>query len=365
MAELLQSLGALSWSLPLLGAACALRDRRTRLLLLGAFLLLTLLSGAVLGALSLPGDLLALPGWTGLADAVLLLGLWALFGALAAAAAAAGGGAWLPGPPLLGAVLCGALLGEVAGSLLCMAGATTPLSRARLALAASAGGLFGRLGDPTVLLLSAHRPDALFILTPLGLLCALVALPGPPLPSSSTEGRGQGWRGGGVLLVGLLTALGTALAGSSAWLPLLAGCVGMAALARNQLRTVDLSLPLRALLLGGLLILVAAGGLPELAALGLETVQEILGAWLKPLLALAFVLLAVLTDSLGVALLAEAVVDRGLSLSRPGLVETMAAAAAIGGLTPLLLAGPGALRAGAVRWLAQVAIVAFWAALVL
>ena len=355
MGDLLPSLAALGWSLPLLGVVCALSLPPRRILaLLGAALALTLAAGAAVGALVLPGDLVLLPGWTGLSEALLLLVLWATFGALAGTA----GRCWMPGSPLLGAAVAGALLGEVAGSLLCAAGVEAPKDRARLALAASAGGLCGRLGDPTLLLLAARRPDMLVVLVPLALLCVLVAFPGGRLPSAA-QGRVD------VSVLGLLTAAGVALSGAHAGPVLAAGCVGMAILVRDRLRAVDWTLPVRAVLVGALLTLAAAGGLPELAALQLESGQELLGPWLKPLVAGTAALVAALLDSQGAALFAEALVARGLSLTRPGLIETLAAGAAIGGLTPLVVAGPGTLRAGVPRWLMQVAIVMFWAGFVL
>ncbi|MFT4979949.1 MAG: hypothetical protein ACI8S6_005861, partial [Myxococcota bacterium] len=170
MASLLQAVVALGW--PVLVAGPLGRGRRGLWALL-ALLIASYVGGLAVGALQ-PLDPLWLPQWTGLQSSALLLILWAAYGATAAAA----GGAKMPGTPLFGAVLTGAVLGELAAAAVLTAGSTDRRSAARLALAASAGGLLGRVGDPAMLLLAAREPEMMFMLAPLAILCVLVLFPG-------------------------------------------------------------------------------------------------------------------------------------------------------------------------------------------
>lgn len=345
---LAQAAVALGW--PVLFVGIAARGARGLWVLLG-FLVAAYGGGLAVGALQ-PLDPVYLPGWTGMGASAGLLVLWAAYGAVARAA----GGARMPGTPLFGAVLSGAVLGELAAAALVAAGASDQKSAARLALAASAGGLLGRVGDPAMLLLAERDPDMLFVLAPMALLCILILLPGGPL--EAPKGR---WS---VSAVGAATALGAVLLGPHAWIALLLGMVGLAALAgRAGLKEIDWQLPVKTALIGGLIISAAAGGIPELIAEGLEFAQRLTGAALKPLVAAVSALAAAALDSTGAALLADATLDRARSLTTSGVAASMAAGIAVGSVGPLLVAG--ALREGWKLWLAQIGIAVLWAWLVL
>lgn len=297
-------------------------------------------------------DLPMLPGWTGLGGGMLLMVLWAVYGALARAA----GGARLPGTASFGAVISGALLGELAATAILTANVEDRGVAARMALAASAGGFFGRLGNPAMLLLAEREPDMLFTLVPLGLLCALVVLPGAPMPTP--PGRIP------VTVVSGITALAALIAGPYAWMAVLIGCVGMGALALSGEReTIDWQLPLRALFVCMLVVLSASVGLPELAALGLEENGETVGRLLKPVLAVVGALAAMLGDTFGAGLFAEALLDRAHNFQIPGAAASLAAGVTVGGLGPLLIAR--AVRHGLLRWGIQIALAVAWAWMVL
>ncbi|MEL6349021.1 MAG: hypothetical protein AAFV53_38305 [Myxococcota bacterium] len=347
MNELIWTLVLMSWPLALIGLVGSLR----RGTIWAASLLLAAVGGGVLmGALHL-GELVWLPQWTGLADSMILLVLWAVFGGFARAA----GGARLPGTSSFSAVISGALVGEIAATVILTANVEDRGKAARTALAASAGGFFGRLGNPGMLLLTERDPDMLFTLVPLGLLCALVVMPGGM--AAPPKGRLS------VTVVAGLTALGTLVSGPLAWAPVMAGCVGMAALAWPNRQAIDWQMPLRAAMIAAVVVLSATAGLPEMAALGLEEIAEPLGAWFKPALTLAGALVAMLGDTAGAGLFADAMLDRAMDLHVAGAAAALAAGITAGGLGPLLLAR--AFREGWLRWLIQIAIAVGWSALVL
>lgn len=341
-------------ALLLLALASPWSRLRVPLSLLAA--LVTGVAGLATGIL-LPSDLWRLPGYVGLSSAVLHLLLWAAYGGLAAAA----GGLWMPGPPVLGAALSGALLGELGA-----AGALAGIARdragaARLVLAAMGGAMLGRVGDPAFLLLGmGPRPWALI---PLALGMIAVAAPG----------RAQVAAAGGSRAV---TGLSVLVAGGAlAWpqglgLVLGLGALGMAVLAGLAFRAlppgawkerVGTAVHPLAWCLGSALILVAvtAGGLPELAALGLEEIREEALPWMAPGLALCGAVLAALIDGAGASLFGLAFLDRALSLKVDEAPRFLAIGLAAGGLGPLLIAG--ALRAGGWRWALQLVLAVAWA----
>ncbi len=342
MTEVVRVVVAMSWPLLVAGRVTGRRRAGVLLLILVGF---SLVGGSLLGALT-PTDLLHLPDWTGLSQGSLSLLLWVLLGVLARAA----GGVSLPGPPILSAIAAGALIGELgAAGLIAGAGLTDRRAAARLALAAAGGAMIGRIGDPALLLLMDRVG---WSLAPLGLLTALVALPGGPLPRLS----------GRPLVTGAAAIIATAavLAGSHLPAVLAAGCLLMAALAGGALRRVDLRPVGWCLGLVALVVLSTAGGLAELAAWGLELVAESLGG---PLLVLIGALIAVLGEGITGALLGSAILDRALDLTVPDVSVALAAGLATGGLAPLVIAG--AVREGLLRWSAQVLLAVLWAGLVL
>ncbi len=343
MNELIRAVVAMSWPLLVVGRASG-RPRGGSVLLV--MIGLVLVSGFVFGAL-VPADLLFLPSWTGLGAGMLSLVLWVLLGSLARVA----GGVSLPGPPLLSAIAIGALIGEI-GAAGMIAGVSDKRSAARLALAAAGGAMIGRVGDPALLLL---MDQVGWSLAPLGLLTALVAVPGGALPR--IEGHTV------VTAAAALVAAAAIFAGDFLPHVLAAGCLLMAALAGGKLRHVDLKPVGWCLGLTVLVVLSTASGLPELAAWGLELVQEILGAWRMPGLTAIGVLIAVLSEGISGALLTSAVLDRALDLTVDGVPTALAAGLAVGGLAPLVIVG--AVREGLLRWAAQVFLALLWAGLVL
>ncbi|MFT5683397.1 MAG: hypothetical protein ACI8RZ_004328 [Myxococcota bacterium] len=343
MSELIRAVVALSWPLLVVGRLSGRRAAGLSLLILVA---IVLVSGFALGALT-PADVLHLPAWTGLGGGMLSLLLWVLLGSLARAA----GGVSLPGPPILSAIAAGALIGEL-GAAGMIAGMSDKRAAARLALAAAGGAMIGRIGDPALLLL---MDQVGWSLAPLGLLTALVALPGGALPR--LEGR--------PLVTGAAAVVAVAAVFSGTFLPhvLAVGCVLMAALAGGKVRQTDLKPVAWCLGLTVLVVVSTTSGLPELAAWGLELIQEILGAWRLPALAALGALIAVLSEGISGALLTTAILDRALDLTVDGVPAALAAGLATGGLAPLVVVG--AVREGLLRWGAQVLLAILWAGLVL
>lgn len=348
MANLLQA--ALALGIPLLLAGPVSQFRRAGLML-GGLLAVAYIAGLSVGALHWM-DPVFLVQWTALGMPTLLVLLWAVFGALARSA----GGLHVPIHPLLGAVLTGAMLGEWAAAALLSSAASEPKKVARLVLAASAGGLLGRMGDPAMLLLFDGDLQHGLSLGALGLLCALVALPGQALPR--LNGRRD------VTAVAAFTAVGAVALGGMAWVVLLAGCLALVGIMdAPQRRQVSWKYPVQVALLCALAVFATAGGIPELAAEGLEFLQRWLGSALNPVLALAAALSAALLDSVGAAMVAEALLERALGLQVDGARAALAAGCTVGGLGPLIMTG--ALRAGLLRWAVQVLVVVTWAALLL
>ena len=343
MTELIEAVVAMSWPLLVVGA---LAGRRWAGISLAILITMVIIGGTMLGALA-PMDVLHLPAWTGLGGAMLSLVLWCLLGALARAA----GGVSVPGPPILSAMVAGALIGEIAAAGM-VAGLSDRRAAARLALAASGGALIGRMGDPGLVLMFDRVG---WSLAPLGLLIALVALPGTPLPRM--EGRPV------VSGAAALIAVAAVLSGPHLPVVLGVGCVMMAALAGAQIREIDLRPVGWIFGLCVLVLLATTAGLPELAALGLETIHETLGGLLLPAVAGIGALAAVLGEGASAALLGSAIFDRALDLSVEGVPAALVAGLAVGGLSPLIVAG--ALREGLLRWAVQVILAIAWAGLVL
>ncbi|MDG1481455.1 MAG: hypothetical protein P8R54_17805 [Myxococcota bacterium] len=343
MNELIRAVVAMSWPLLFVGRGSErVRSGTGLLIMIG----LVLVSGLVLGSL-VPADLLFLPSWTGLGSGMLSLVLWVLLGSLARVA----GGVSLPGPPLLSAIAIGALVGEI-GAAGMIAGISDKRAAARLALAAAGGAMVGRVGDPALLLL---MDQVGWSLAPLGLLTAMVAVPGGSLPR--IEGH--------TVVTAAAAVVATAAIFAGDFLPhvLAAGCLLMAGLAGGKLRVVDLRPVGWCFGLTVLVLLSTASGLPELAAWGLELVQEILGSWRMPGLTAIGVLIAVLSEGISGALLTSAVLDRALDLTVEGVPTALAAGLAVGGLAPLVIVG--AVREGLLRWAVQVFLALLWAGLVL
>jgi hypothetical protein len=318
----------------------------------GALVLLvaTLATGVAAGVLAV-SDLWQLPGATGLSSDLLLLMLWAVLGAVVRA----GGPLKLSGPPVLVALCAGALLGEVPAAAILSAGARSKGGAARLALAAAAGGMLGRIGDPAVLLLSGRDPSILLYLAPLGLILAILA--GPGREDLDAQASGSGRRT--LLLLGVAGA--ACVPGWALW-AVLAGIIGSLILGRARLREVDL----RHVAWIGVAAMIGlvgiAGGLPELAATGLEHIGEQLGSWGAPALALGGAALAALSDGTTAAVWSLGVLDGAMSLQIPGAVLGMAAGLAVGGFGPLIAAG--AWRAGWKRWSLQVLVTVLYVWLV-
>ncbi len=307
--------------------------------------------GAVAAGLGLGflvgADLLNLPSWTGLgAEAASLVG-WALFGMAARRAPRP----WLPGPPALVAWLAGALFGEVAGAALVAAPAKDREQAARLAMAAAAGGLVGRVGDPALLALG-ERVSPLLLL-PLSALLLLLAR-----PRETPEAGGSR----AVTAVGLAVAVGAALLPGMAAAPLLVGAVVLLALGwRRAAEPGTWREPLWVLGSVTLALIGAISGLWELLAGSLEWMANDWGAVpLGPLAGLAG-LVALFVDGPLAGLGAAAALDRALDLRGPGVGFALAVGAAVGGMGPLVVAG--AVKQGFRRWVLGVLLAGVYVAL--
>ncbi len=324
---LLTAVGALGW--------------HRRLRVLWALLLLGGAIGLGLGrGILVVSDLWLLPLHADLVRPLLLVAGWAAFGVAARLA----GPLHLPGPPIVIAPLAGALLGELPAAALLSTMAADRSAAARLSLAAAAGGLLGRVGDPALLLLGEGRP--IWTLIPLALACAVVASPRPE--DLQTEP--------GSLVVTAVAAT-TALAAlvPALTLPALgAGIVTMAVLGREQIRELRPAPLTWTLFTAALALCGVAAGLPEGLALGIEQAGGFLGDLATPAVAAAAALISTLLGGSGSAVLLAATLDRALSLRGDELPLAMMAGCAMGGLGPLVVAG--ALREGWRRWLGQIAL---------
>lgn len=348
---------ALAASVPLLLLALAgpwSRLRPPAALLVAA----VAVGGGLADGVLLPTDLWTLPGLVGLGPEAMAMIAWGLYGGLAAVA----GGLRLPGPPLVGAFLAGATMGELGAAAALAGSARDRHGAARLALAAMGGAVVGRIGDPAVLALSGRVHSVAWALVPLGIGMALVGAPRtthvrPHHGSVAVTGVTAATALAGTLLPG---ALPWALGAGSLLLAVLAiSARGGALFSDRELLGVLLS-PFFWALGSTVAVLVAtAGGVPHLGALGLELVVDRVGPWLLPGVAAASALLAALLDGSAAGLLLAALVDRAAFYRGDGLALAAMAGAASGGLGPLIIAG--GLRAGWWRWLVQVAMAVGWA----
>jgi len=318
--------------------------RRWRLIGGGVVVVAAIITGNVLGVIA-PADLWVLPLHTGLKEDLLLLGLWAVFGALARAV----GPLAIPGPPLLVAMGMGALLGEIPAAAILSAGAKDKGAAARLALAAAGGGMIGRLGDPALLLLGGRHPEVVAFVAPLGVLCALVANP----RAADLIGTGAGGTKRVVFVLGVAIA---ALIPGLALPALGVGILGLAVLSRDRRGPIDLAHFAWVVMAVVLVLLAIAGGAPEHAATGIELIGERMGGYGAPGLFTCGALLSALTDGTAASLAGVAVLDRAMSMRIDGAWAALTAGLAVGGLGPLLAAS--AVRAGWRRFGLQV-LVAF------
>jgi len=321
----------------------ALHWRRRRLVMVLAVVFAMSIFGLMKGVV-FPSDALELLADLDLSDAVIRLVLWAGFGVAVRSA----GRAWLPGPPIVVATLTGALLGELGGAAVLSAAARDRSAAARLALAAAGGGMIGRFGDPAMLLLWDRMDGGLWVLAPIGLLCVVVARPNATdlIPEEESDPV--------VTLIGALTA-------ASVFVPSFGnmgvglGTIALLWVGRSRLRGLPLWPVGWALATVPVVCILAAAGLPELAAGALEQAQYDLNDTTLTVLAAGGALASALLDGTGGSLLAAAFADRALSMSVDGWLPALAAGTAVGGLGPLIVAD--ALGPGLFRWMLQVAVV--------
>ena len=297
--------------------------------------------GGLVQRVLVPADLWTLPAYTGLQAEAGGLALWAVYALFARRA-----GAVVSGPPWLVAPLLGATLGEVPAAAILASSAADPAAASRLALAAAAGGLLGRVGDPAIVAMGARAP--ILLLAPLAALALLVAR---PRASDLRRTEGASW-----LPLGIAGAVAAASVALPLPIALGAGCLALGALALRRPGGLpwawsELAWPLGC---AALVLIVTVGGLPELVAMGLEITQGRLGR--VPLWALTGVsgLFAALLDGPAAGLLGAATLDRALGLRDPALALAVAAGAALGGLGPLVAAG--AVRKGLPRLLLTIAV---------
>ena len=269
-------------------------------------------------------DLWVLPLGIGMTDQLILLLLWCLLGS----AARAVGPLTVPGPVWLTPMLMGAGMGEVPAAVMLSATAKTPKGAARLALTAAAGALVGRLGDLRCWCCSGAS-DGLAGHRPLGL--ALVVLVRPRSEDvHAWDGRVSVQHA--ALLAVILAAM---VPGVTLW-AILVGIGLFVYWSREGQRPLDWprrpgrwrpwcspSSPLEAALRSRLQSVWRS---PR-ASRGLGRA--------RPRRAMA--VLAALTDGLAMAVFAQGVIDRAMSLDAHVLAAPMAVGAAVGGLGPLVL----------------------------
>ena len=235
----------------------------------------------------------------------LLWGLWA-------AQARAG---WLRAGGWGGAVIGGAIVGDLTTATALVAGEPDPARRARLVLAASGASMIG-VGGAAALILGWGGPRAVL----LGVVLALVGFaPGPMFLSAKHPERGQ---------------VGLALAASAS----AALCVAI------------------------LVWLAAASHLLEFAALQVEPLPNRFPGWVRPLAMLPAVALGALTDEGAGAIAAQAILDRAFNLQGDWARQMSVVGLSVGGGLPLLVLTRSSLRVGLPLWLAQVAVAAAWVA---
>ena len=300
--------------------------------------LILVVGGLAVGVL-VPLDLLMLPSYLGLQSGFYGLLAWTLFGLLGAAA----GGPRLVGPAILRAALSGFLLGEL-GAALSFLPVQEHRSRARLVLAAMAGAMVGRVGDPGLLVLGGQVQAGPWILAPLALIGLLLSgVRSADLPPDH-----------GHFDVTAVAAVVALLLPQHVAVVLALGCLAMAVLALRRRAAPSGS----ALLWVGASLVVAlvacSAGLPYQAVLQLEDRLLDHSHLYGPVLGVGSLLLAALLDGPAAALILGALSDQALLgptlFGRPdGLALALMAGLAVGGLGPLHLAG--VLGPALPRWL--------------
>jgi len=287
-----------------------------------AVLVSVVLGGVVYGSqqgILLPSDLAALPGHAALERPLALWLAWALFATAAASSSktAIGG--------RLGPVLLGAVFGELGGAVLAASGVDNPSHKARRVLAASAGALLSRTGDPAVLL---HSGDGRLAFTLAVCGCVGVAVAAPPAASSGSLDR-RSWAVGGVAFVAAFLP--------SLALPVLA--LGAVALLAIHQRRPDPTPLLHAVGIAVLVLVGVASGTTEHLASTLEAVTIPMEQHLPQVIALGGTGAGLLLGSGGGGLLGVAVLDRALAVTAPDAKALWTVMAAVAGLGPMLLTG--------------------------
>jgi len=309
--------------------------------------LIAVLAGALFRGAVVPGDALHLAGYVDLAPELSLLVAWGAFAALVRAA----GRPWLPRgvPPMVVAVLSGALLGELGAAAMLGAAATSRAAAARLVMAATGGALLGRAGDPALAVIGDRLGADVWMLAPVGLVCAMLAWPmrgdlalsEPPTPAEEPARAPPISKA----LTGVALVVGVAAQVPSLALPALAaGALALLALGARRLRHSDPSVFVHTVALAATAVVLVAAGAPALVAYGLEEIQHSSPGLIRPALAAGGWLAAMGLDSGAAGLLAAATLDRAQSLQVEGAALCVATGAAVGGAAPLVVAG--ALRSG-------------------
>ncbi len=204
-------------------------------------------------------------------------------------------------------------------------------AQARLCMAAVAGGMVGKIGDPALLLhvdsliLLALIPLALFWLK----LAAVQSSDWPQLQQNSDLP---------MIIAGLVFCGSLLFSEQVSWILLGGGaCLLPFALKRGARR---LSGPLLWTAGMTLLSLIAIlGGGPELTSWWLESIQVNYAAVMGPVFCAAGTVLALLMDGTAVSLVGAAMMQNALDLKDSSLSASLGLGMALGGLTPLLLVG--------------------------
>lgn len=312
-------------------------------------------------------DAWMLPSYTGLARPSAMLVTWAAWGVALWAAERRPS---IPGPPIVTAPLMGALVGSLPAAALLSRAARDRKAAARLALAAAAGGMVGRVGNPALLVLGLREPWVAWGLAPLAAACLAVAAPrrGDLVPGEGDSAASAALHESApsavapgdprLSAVAVAVALVALLPGGALW-ALVGGVALTVGLGLRRWRRIDSEPLLWAIASVGLVLLAVAGGAADMVAWGLEELQLQAAQWMPAVLGAGGAVLAALTGGPASALFSVAVLDRALSLRVVGAPVALAAGLAAGGLGPLVVSG--GLRAGWSRWLVQVLLAVGWA----
>ncbi len=339
--------GSLAILTGLLGSSGRLRGRWAALPFLAA------LAIAGYRRVLLPADLPVLPALAGHGlDSLALVG-WLAYSALGVRLA-------LPGPTWLVAFLSGGLQGGLGAATVLREEAVDRPAAARLILAAGAGALLGRVGNPALLLLGDRDPRLAILLLPLSLALLLAA----GVRAGDRRGAPGSRAATGIALATTALALAPGVGIFAPWL----GAFGLALLRwtrRGAPPEAALSPAVAASTFGwglgalGVALVATIAGFPGLAAAGMINLFDAWDQGLLPRLAVGGGVVGLLFGAPGGALLSAALVDRSLEIDVLPAAVALGAGLGVGSVAELLAAR--CLRPALPRLLWKAAIFAAWA----